>query len=188
MIHQSPNKTKGPSFLIRGFAPIRALVFKSARSTRGLSFIELVIYLGLTVILLSLLSGILFTILRVQQHQSSGYKLSSELSFVMNVIKTDVRQGQSISVSSSTLTITTGVSSTDPIIINSSAGTIYRKLGSNSQEALTSADVTLDSLTFQEFSGTSTTAVQISIVLTSNPDNPQIKETRSLQSTVSTLE
>ena len=154
----------------------------------GMSLIELVIYLGLTVILLGLLSGILLTILKVQQHQSAGYKLSSELNFVMNVIRTDVRQGESITVTSSTLTISTGVTSTDPIIINSADGTAYRKVGSNSAEALTSSELTLDTLSFQEFTGTSTTAVQISIVLTANPDNPQIIETRSLQSTVSTLE
>lgn len=171
----------------RAFAPCLRH-FAAGRRKEGFSLIELVIYLGLTIILLGLLSSILFTILKVQQNQSSAFKLNSELNFIMNSIRTDVRQGTAISVTSSTLTVNTASSSTNPIIINSSNGTAYRKVGTNLAQALSSSQVTLDSLTFKEYSGTSTKAVQILIVLTSNPDNPQIKETRSLQSTVSTLE
>ena len=150
--------------------------------------LELIIYLGLTVILLSLLSSILITILRIQKNQEAAQLLSTELNFVMNMIKTDIRQSASTTVVASSTLLTSSTIKTT-IDWNTAAEPYYitRKVDSGSAERLTSQRVHVEDLEFIEFSGVNTKAIQVELTFTANKDNPQTKETRILRSTVSEL-
>ncbi|MDP2629670.1 MAG: prepilin-type N-terminal cleavage/methylation domain-containing protein [Candidatus Harrisonbacteria bacterium] len=149
----------------------------------GFSFIELLLYLGLTAIVLGLFGSILVTTLRIQNQQSANQQIITELNFVMNVIKTDVRDAQSLTVSSTSISLVNTSSST--ILIEEASGTITRKVGSGSAEPITTDRINVDNATFSKKTGSSgIEAVVASLTFSYNSENPQQQATQTLNSTI----
>lgn len=152
-------------------------------SQKGLTLIELIVYLGILIILLGLLSAIIVTILRVQTQQASAVKVSSELNFAMNTIKADVRQASSsLSITSTTLAFTTD----QTIEYSFSSNTLFKTTAGN-KEALNGADIKVDNVTFQEYVSGSTQAVQVELTFSFNSTNPAQQAEQTLRSTVTPL-
>ncbi len=154
------------------------------KQSRGLSLIELVIYLGLTIILLGLLSGILITIVRVQTQQNVSQKVVSELNFVMSTIKTDIRQASgTMAITTTTLDLTT----TQSIQYSYASNTLYRKVGSGPTEALNNSTIKVDDVIFKEFLSGSIQAAQVELTFSFNSTNPAQQEPQTIRSTTAPL-
>jgi type II secretory pathway pseudopilin PulG len=158
----------------------------TARSKRaGFTLIELVIYTGLTVVVLGLLGGILVTVTRVQGVQNSSAQVTKELSFLMSSIKQSIRSADAINaVSATSLTFTAGgISKTIAYL-----GTPDFKItltDPNGTEALSSTKIKIDNLEFGDIrdGATANRAIQIKITASANTDNAQKTFTRTIQST-----
>lgn len=149
--------------------------------------IELVIYMGLMAIVIGLFAGILVTIVRIQTQQTSSRQVASELNFIMNTITRDVRDSQSLTVTTSTLEITTYEASTTPTIITIENGAVAKKEGSNATSTLSTDRVTADALTFTDLTSAGAQAVQIILTLSFNTENPAQEYTQTLQTTTAPL-
>jgi type II secretory pathway component PulJ len=150
---------------------------------KGFTLIELVIYMGLMSIVIGLFAGILVTIVRIQTQQTSSRQVSSELNFIMNTITRDIRDAQSLSVTTSTLEITTYEASTTPTIITIENGAVAKKEGANATSTLSTDRVFADALTFTNLSSGDTQAVQVILTLAFNTENPAQEYSQTLQTT-----
>ncbi len=156
------------------------------KSNRGFTLIELVIYTGLTVIVLGLLGGILVTVTRVQGVQNSSAQVTKELSFLMSSIEQAIHGATAIdSVSATSLTFTTeGVSKTIAYLGDPDYKVTITDPANGTQE-LSSTKIKIDELTFTDLRDGSTAnrAIQIKITASANTDNVQKAFTRTIQST-----
>ncbi|MDO8601679.1 MAG: prepilin-type N-terminal cleavage/methylation domain-containing protein [bacterium] len=165
----------------------KKLTANSLKLKAGFTLIELVIYMGLMAIVVGLFAGILITIVRIQTQQTSSRQVASELNFIMNTITRDIRDSQSLSVTTSTLTITTSLASTTPIIITLDAGAVAKKEGTSATSTLSTSRVVADTLAFTELTNGDSQAVQIILTLSFNTDNPTQEYTQTLQTTAAPL-
>lgn len=68
----------------------------SYQSRAGFTLIELIIYVGLTAVLVGVLSTILITITRVQGQQNASSIVTQELNFLMTSFRRDIHSAKSI--------------------------------------------------------------------------------------------
>jgi len=126
------------------------------KSNSGFALTELLVYIGIISIVAGVLTGILTTVTTTQVKESEQNEVSGQLNFAMQTIQRLVRDSSLISldtgIATSTLTLRTSASSTDPTIISLSGSTIYVQQGSGNAQALTNNSVTVDFLEFKKFS------------------------------------
>jgi len=154
---------------------------------QGFTLVELLIYTGLTVIILGLLSGILVTVTRIQGVQDSSVQVTKELGFLMNTIKQSIYSADSFtSISANSIVfVTDGVIKTIAYL-----GTPNFKVTiddpTNGTTDLSSSKMQIDDLVFTELRDgvTASRAIQIEITATANTDNAQKTFQRSIRSTV----
>ncbi|MEZ4156723.1 MAG: hypothetical protein R3B52_01975 [Candidatus Paceibacterota bacterium] len=152
--------------------------------TAGLTLIELIVYLGIFVVLLGLLAAVLMTIVRVESQQRASTEVNRELLFIMNSLKTDIRQASSINVGTSSLTIT-GINTDVGYLLTN--GVLTRKDSEETPERIHSEETIVDSLNFNELSQGSIYAVEIEITLSKDTPDPAQAGTQTLRTTVAPL-
>ncbi len=154
---------------------------------RAFTLIELLIYTALTIIVVGLFGAILITVVRVQGTQTGTRQVTQEADFIIGTIKRQIRDSEAVTVGSSTLTITTAASSTDPTVINLSSSTIYIKEGLADRSPLATTRVIVDELTFAEKSSGNSKTVDIHLKLTYNIGNPQQAVSQTIETSQSPL-
>ncbi len=158
------------------------------RKAAGFTLIELVIYMGLMSIVVGLFASILITVIRIQTQQTSARQVTTEINFLMNTITRDIRDSLDLDVTgTSTLTITTAASSTNPIIIMLEDGAVKKKEGSQATSTLSTTRVVADQLIFTKLVSGSAQAIQISLTLSFSTDNPAQEFSQTLQTTAAPL-
>ena len=184
---------------------------KLLNKIKGFTLMELLIYVGIFSIAAGLLTGVLFTVLKVQQKESSSTEVTQQLNFVMQTIQRLVKESSAIIVNSTSTDFsndaTTGTSQArlvlrmkdsganpttdkDPIVIWKDSSTNVIKMsegiGSNQKISdLTNNRVIADKLEFMklvQYPGHDT--VSIDMQLTYNSNNIQEKFSRSLRSAI----
>lgn len=154
---------------------------KSRKSNHGFSLIELLIYVGLTAVLLGLFSGVLVTILRLQNHQSASNQVLSELNFVMSRIKQEIRDSDSMTINSQRIIVHDASGNTK---IELTSGAIIIDPPDAGATPLTSQRVNVDDFTYTEKTGSNgVKTVELSLTFSYISDNPQQQATHSLTST-----
>jgi type II secretory pathway pseudopilin PulG len=167
------------------------------KSNSGFTLIELVIYAGLTAIVIGLFGAILVTILRVQGEQSSSVQVSSELNFLMTTMKRHIHEARQINLIDSMHLSLIKDESTEPITTalisyDSDLKTIsVTEDGLNpSVEQISSDRILIDDLVFEKFqnlSNPSSTAISIIMTASANSTDPAKKSTRTIRGTASSF-
>ena len=157
------------------------------QTRKGFTLVELLIYSGLLIIVVGLFGGILVTITRIQSQQNAARNVTLEANFVMTTIKRLVRDSTYLTITTSTLTVGTNSSTTDPTSITQSNGAITIQEAANTATNLTTSRVSIDSLAFTELVSGSSQAVKINMTLSFNTTNPQQSATQTLETTVAPL-
>lgn len=149
----------------------------------GFTLVEVLIYAGLTSILIGLFAGILITMTRIQGQQNASSGITSELNFLLSSIKRRINDATSIAFVSSTsidlITATFPATTTRIFLQNNMV-----ILEENAAPAPISSDrITIDDLQFVNLSNASSVAAQIFITASNNTANPQNALTRTVQTT-----
>ena len=158
------------------------------KKNAGFTLVEVLIYAGLSSVLIGLFAGILITSTRIQGQQSASTTLTGEINFLLATIKQKIGDSTNIVFTDDDdITLTTNTYPSFPTRIFLEDGLI--KLTENNQPAtpLSTTKIVIDSLMFVDLSVASSQAVQIQITASSNTTNPQNAATRSVQTTASPL-
>lgn len=161
---------------------------KSGFSRNGFTLVELLIYTALTVILVGLFGGILITVVRIQGQQNGIRQTTQEADFIVSTIKNRIRSATGVTVSSTTLTLATAASSTNPTIISFASSSVYLQEGAGEAAALSTGRVIIDELTFSERASGSDTAVDIFMSVSYNTENPQQAVTQEIRTSEAPLQ
>lgn len=164
----------------------------SNRSPRaGFTLVELLIYLGITSIVVGMFTGILITVAKIQNRQTASSRSINEVGFLVNTIKRLVHESVDLAVPlPGTLNLIISTSTTPmtikTVLFDNDNDSIV--LGENGPEGpststLSSNTIRIDDLVFTARTNGLSKAVDISITGTVFPDNPTQSLTKTVQST-----
>jgi type II secretory pathway pseudopilin PulG len=162
------------------------------RDQRGFTLVELMIYTGLTAVIIGLFAGILITVTRIQGEQNSSASVTQQLNFLMNTIKRHIHSSVEYSIDEEDNSLTLVIDpATSPMTtkVLSLDTTGHRILLASSSpdgtttEPLSSVNIGIDELIFTDLRQGSSTAIQIVITASATTTNPQTDVSRTLQST-----
>lgn len=168
----------------------------SVAANGGFTLVELLIYTGITAIVIGLFAGILITVTRIQGQQSSSADVTQQLNFLMSTIKRHIHSSIEYRIDAGTnaLTLIIDPGTTPPtqkVISFDSTGKRILLASSSpsgaSQDQLSSVGIGVDELLFTELSQGSSTAIQIVITASASTTNPTQVLSRTLQSTAAIL-
>ncbi len=168
----------------------------STRSSRaGFTLVELMIYMGLTAVVIGLFAGILITTTRIQGQQGSSVQVTQELSFLMSTIRRYVQSAVEYEViDSGHVLITTDLNTLPPTQKDVAYDSLARKItltefgvGDSVVSQLSSSKISIDKLTFIDIREGSSTALHISITASASTTDASRLSTRTLESTAATL-
>lgn len=161
-----------------------------AHKKSGFTLVELLIYLGITSIVVGMFAGILITVAKIQNRQNSSSRSINEVGFIVNTMKRLVHESIDFSVPApGTLTLIVSTSTTPitakTILFDAENNSIL--LGENGPEGaststLSSNTIVIDDLTFIARTSGLSKAVDISITGTVFPDNPTQSLTKTIKS------
>jgi prepilin-type N-terminal cleavage/methylation domain-containing protein len=141
------------------------------RKRRGFTFIELILYLAIVSIVLGALVPFAFTVIGSGVKSSTQQEVFSSARFISERIKYEIRNATGInSVSATSLSLATATGSTNPTVIDLSGGNIRIKQGVSTAVNLNSANTTVPSLSFVNFTSgdNKTKHVQFTFTLNAN--------------------
>jgi len=150
------------------------------RRAHGYTLIEFLLYIAISTILLLVSSQVVFTLLRGRSKLSAATAVSQNGRRAMERIRLSIRNANTVTTpadgtTSTSLILQTQTTSTTPTTFTLTAGAITIQEGTGFAIPLTSADVTISSLLFQNLAVTnSPDAIRVSFTVSStNPtDNP----------------
>ena len=164
------------------------------KSSRGFTLVELMIYAGLTAMVMGLFGAILVTILKVQGEQTSSSKVSSELSFIMTTIKRHIHETETVAeVSSSSAHLIKdmlAVPTNEAFITYDAAQKLITIADTSigSVEQISSDQTRIDSLVFEKLEDSenpASIAIRVTITASASTTDPGRQATRTLQATAS---
>ncbi len=169
---------------------------RTAANNAGFTLVELLIYTGITAIVIGLFAGILITVTRIQGQQNSSADVTQQLNFLMSTIKRHVHSSVEYSIDGDTNALTLIIDpgtapATQKVISFDNEGKRILIASSSpsgtTEDQLSSAGIGVDQLLFTELSQGSSTAIQIVITASASTTNPTQVLSRTLQSTAAVL-
>lgn len=156
-----------------------------AKATKGYTLIELLIYVGLSLVVVTLFASVLITITRIQSQQNSSRIVINESNFVISTIKRSIQDATWLESHGNWMALTTPSSSPEAIIFDVSGGVVRMQPNSTSPfQSLTTSAVVTDSLSFTDYISGSNRIVKISLTLSRNTTNPQQAATQTVETYV----
>ena len=123
-------------------------------SKKGFSLIEILIYITIIGIVGSFLSGIIVTVTRIQNQQSSSIEVNQQLNFAMTTIQRLIRESSLMDIATgtpvATLKLRTRDPAKDPTIITLSNSKITLTQGAGATINLTTDTVIANQLSFRK--------------------------------------
>lgn len=178
------------------------------KDNRGFSLVELLVYVSILGIASGLMVGILSTLVRVQNQETSLLEVSEQSQFLLQSIQRNIRDSSAIVVKTATTTTpldqdavpaegsvlrlkmrSGGATSTVTIYLQGTAVKITERNDNTlaeSTSAITSDRVLVSSLSFKKRSNPpGHDAVLVDFTIAFNTTNPQLSVSRTLQSAIS---
>lgn len=125
------------------------------KRNNGFTLIEIIIYLGILAVATGFLVNILSLATRVQNRELATTEVTQQLDVVLQNIQRYVRESSLIEMTAgqatSTITLRTASSTTDPTLIYSDGAAIYLKQGTDSPVALTTNKVNIGNFSVTKF-------------------------------------
>ncbi len=151
-------------------------LYNDRQQQQGFTLVELVLYIGISSVVLFATSLFLSTLLAARIKNQTIAEVEQQGLYVMTSITQALRNADTIGAptqgaSAASLTIHTYPGASDPTIFDLSGGTIRITEGSNAPIALSNSRVIASVLTFQNFSRTNTPGT-IRIAFTLSHLNP----------------
>ncbi|MBI3638486.1 hypothetical protein HY227_01965, partial [Candidatus Wolfebacteria bacterium] len=156
----------------------------------GFSLAETLLYMGILAVISGLMVGILGTVTKVGQRETSSSEVTNQLNFVMQTIQRYVRNSSNIEIDSggsgtSNLKLRMADSAKDPTLIYLNGNNIELQEGAGATSTLNSDKVVINSLNFKKFSQyPGHDAVSVDITMTYNSQDPKAQIQRSLSSAI----
>jgi len=183
--------------IIKYLSLLRLKIFAKYRCSHssGFTLVELLVYSVIFAVTVGLLSGILIAITGVQTRETAAFEITRQLQFVTQRMQHTIRDASVIGevfeganpaapcVQFCSIRLRVANPTLDPTIISSDIGGVYIQEGNNPRVALTTPAARITSLIFRRTAnpeGLTTVAVDFGMVL--NPDDPQLRVERRLQS------
>jgi len=177
------------------FSRLKTFTKHLRSSSSGFTLVELLIYSVIFAVTVGLLSGILIAITGVQTRETAAFEITRQLQFVTQRMQHTIRDASVIGevfegtdpaapcVQFCSIRLRVANPLLDPTIISSDIGGVYIQEGLNPRVALTTPAAQITALRFTRTAnpeGLTTVAVDFGMVL--NPDDPQLRVERNLQS------
>jgi len=124
---------------------------------RGFSIVEVLVYLLIASVLLSMVLALYFGLAHARMRQQSVAEVETQGLLLMHTILQSVRNAHSITApaaasSASALTLDPYATSTKPLVFTISNGVVYASEGVSAPVALTNSQIVVSGLTFQNVS------------------------------------
>ncbi len=154
---------------------------------KGFSLLEVIVYTAIIGVVGTLMTGILVSLLKIQNAQVATTEVHQQMNFVILNIQRIVRESSSIdmvtNVENGTLTLGMADSAENPTLIYKTGTKIYLRQGISMEVPLTSNDVTVDDLQFTKISSaTGYDTLKFTISMSNSTDNPQRAFTKTITS------
>lgn len=166
-----------------------------ANPQSGFTLFELLIYVGLSAIIIGLFGGILITTTRIEGQQVSSADVTRDLSFLMTTIKRYIHASAGTLVTG-THSLVIYPNDTPPTRITvywdpaPALPVIYLEevdpITGAAVSQLSSSKIRINDLTFTSLKSGSSTSIQISITASASTTDPTKTSTRTLQSSAAT--
>ena len=159
---------------------------------KGFSLIETVIYATIIGVILTIFSGMIVTINRIQGNQTAAAEVNQQLTFVLQVTQRLIRESSSIdnehNVQSSLLVLRMDEPENDPTTFFLRDNTIFQKEGLKAETRLTADSVKVEMLNFRRIATPSASdIVEIEILMSYDSENPQKQYSKRILSVVTSL-
>lgn len=127
----------------------------------GFTFIELLMYIAVVGILLTMVISLFFALARARTKAQSVVEVEQQGYTAMTLMTQTIRNAQGIiapspGATSSTTALSTYTASTSPTLFSLASSTLYSTEGSSSPIALTNTQVAVSNLSFQNLAASST--------------------------------
>lgn len=133
------------------------MVYKKRQFQKGFTLIEFILYIGLSMMMVVLFSGVAIGVLESKEKTGSLAEINYNSTLLFNKINTAVKEAEAINLPVSgspiyTLSLQTTNPDTNPTIFYLSEGGLFMKEGINEDIQLTTADVIVADLIFEYIS------------------------------------
>lgn len=140
---------------------------KKKQIQKGFTLIELILYIAIVTILLNALVPFAWNMIEGGVKSATGQEVFTQGQYVADRITFEIRNASDInSVSSTQISLATANPATNPTIISLNAGVINLKQGSAPPIALNSANTTISSLNFTNYSSSDGNTKNIQFIFT----------------------
>jgi len=160
------------------FIPPQKIFWMNSQDKCGFTLVELLLYLGLSSVLIIVISGFLSMLLQARIKNQAIGEVEQQGLQVMQIMTQAIRNASAINfptqgVSTSSLSLDTSVSTTTPMSFNLSSGGIRITEGTGGAVALTNSRIVASNLIFSNLSYPTTHGIiRIQFTLTyKNPSN-----------------
>lgn len=134
------------------------------KNKRGLTLIEMLLYVSISSTMLVALVGALSVVLESRVRNNVSAEVDQQGLQVMQMITQTLRNADSVNsptsgTSAASVSVKTFLTNTDPTIFSESGGVLYITEGTSTPIALTNSHVTVSELLFQNLSRTGTSGI-----------------------------
>lgn len=156
---------------------------------KGFSLLEVIVYTAIIGVVGTLMTGILVSLLKIQNLQVATPDVHQQINFVILNIQRFVRASSAINMVNNdedpVLTLTMADSTKNPTLIYRTGTRIYLKEGTSMEVPLTSNDVTVEDLQFIKISSAAGfDSIQFTVSMSYATENPQREFSKTITSTV----
>ncbi len=128
---------------------------------KGFTFIELLVYIAIITVLLTMIISLYFALARSRQKQQSTMEVEQQGYAAMSILTQTIRNAQTVSTpsptaSSSSLALVTYTASTSPTVFRLTASSLEITEGSSTPVWLTSPQVVVSNLLFLNLAASTT--------------------------------
>ncbi len=145
--------------------------FSNLKSSKGFTFIELILYMAIMTFIISSLVPFAWNIIGTGAKSATQQEVFSSARYVSERIKYEIRDASGInSVAATSISLSNSNAAKNPTIIDLSGGKIRVKYGASSAVNINSTDTTVSSLAFTNYTSgdNKTKNIQFTFTLQSN--------------------
>jgi uncharacterized protein YpuA (DUF1002 family) len=144
---------------------------------RGFTFIELIIYISIVVVMISALTPFAWTMVQGGAKAAVQQEVYTQARFVSERIKQEIRNATGVnSVSATSISLAVSDAAKNPTIIDLSGGKVRIKLGTAATVDLNSADTTISALTFTNYTSADNLTKHIGFTFTISDNLPSTRQ------------
>lgn len=142
-------------------------ILKDNKTSAGFTFIEIILYIALVVLMLTTLVPFAWNIIGTGAKNATEQEVFANARYISDRLRFEIQNATNISTMSATqITLTTPIPSTNPTLISWSGGNLTIKQGAGGTTNLNSQNASISALTFTNYSSSNNLSKNIQFVFT----------------------